>query len=338
MRKARVAINGFGRIGRNTFRIYAAMKDPNFEIVLINGPKDVAAQAHLLKYDSLYGRFEGEVYAEGNSLFVNGKEVKITSERKLEAMPWAEHDIDIVIEASGAFRTREELAVHIARGAKKVLLTAPGKDEDITVVMGVNEDLYDPEKHQIVSNASCTTNCLAPFAKVLLENFGIVKGLMTTIHSYTNDQRILDGSHKDLRRARAAAENIIPTSTGAAQAVALVIPELKGKFNGFSLRVPTPTVSIVDMVVETEKKITAEEVNAVLEAASEGPLKGILGFSDEPLVSMDYKMDPRSSIVDGLSTMVIGDNMLKVISWYDNEWGYSARVADLVAFMVGKGI
>jgi glyceraldehyde 3-phosphate dehydrogenase len=338
MKKTRVAINGFGRIGRNTFRIYAGMKDPNFEIVLINGPRDAASQAHLLKYDTLFGKFDGEVYAEGNSLFVNGKEVKITSERKLENMPWAEHDIDIVIEASGAFRTGDELAQHIARGAKKVLLTAPGKKEDITIVMGVNEQLYDPAKHNIISNASCTTNCLAPFAKVLLENFGIVKGLMTTIHSYTNDQRILDGSHSDLRRARAAAENIIPTTTGAAQAVALVIPELKGKFNGFSLRVPTPTVSIVDMVVETEKKVTAEEVNAVLKAASEGELKGILGFSDEPLVSMDYKMDERSSIIDGLSTMVIGDNLLKVVSWYDNEWGYSARVVDLVAYMVAKGI
>ncbi|MDO9592216.1 MAG: glyceraldehyde 3-phosphate dehydrogenase NAD-binding domain-containing protein [Erysipelotrichaceae bacterium] len=264
MRKTRVAINGFGRIGRNTFRIYAGMKDPNFEIVLINGPKDVAAQAHLLKYDSLFGRFDGEVYAEGKSIFVNGKEVKITSERDLGKMPWAEHDIDLVIESSGAFRTREELAKHIERGAKKVLLTAPGKDEDITIVMGVNEKLYEADKHHIVSNASCTTNCLAPFAKVLLDNFGIVKGLMTTIHSYTNDQRILDGSHKDLRRARAAAENIIPTSTGAAQAVALVIPELKGKFNGFSLRVRTPTVSLVDMVVETENKISVVEVNAVL--------------------------------------------------------------------------
>lgn len=335
----KVAINGFGRIGRNAFKVAMDLENPTFEVVAINDLTDAATLAHLLKYDSLFGKFNGEVKATEGALLVNGKEIKIFAERDPKNLPWKELGVDIVIESTGFFRTKETAGKHIEAGAKKVVISAPAKGEDITIVMGVNEDKYEAANHHIVSNASCTTNCLAPFAKVVNDNFGIVKGLMTTVHSYTNDQNILDSPHADLRRARAAAESIIPTSTGAAAAVSLVLPELKGKFNGCAMRVPTPTVSCVDLTVELSKSVTAEEINAALKAASEeGPMKGFLGFSDEPLVSMDYKMDARSSIVDGLSTMVIGDNLVKIVSWYDNEWGYSNRVVDLVTFMIEKGL
>ncbi|KXG78874.1 type I glyceraldehyde-3-phosphate dehydrogenase [Thermotalea metallivorans] len=334
----KVGINGFGRIGRNAFKI--AFENPNneFEIVAINDLTDAETLAHLLKYDSVFGKFEGTVEAKDGALVVNGKEVKIFAEKDPENLPWGELGVDIVIESTGIFTQKEKAMKHIQAGAKKVVISAPAKNEDITIVMGVNEKDYDPEKHHIISNASCTTNCLAPFAKVIDEKFGIRKGLMTTVHSYTNDQRILDLPHKDLRRARAAAESIIPTTTGAAKAVALVLPQLKGKLNGFAMRVPTPTVSVVDIVFELEKSATAEEINQVLKAAAEGELKGILGYSHEPLVSIDYRKDPRSSIIDGLSTMVIGDNLVKIISWYDNEWGYSHRIVDLLNYMVHKGL
>lgn len=333
----KVAINGFGRIGRNALRIALENNIKDFEVVAVNKSGDAASIAHLFKYDTCFGKFDGTVEAKENSIVVNGHEIKIVNDRDPEKLPWKELGVDLVIESTGKFRDKETASKHIKAGAKKVLITAPAKNEDITIVMGVNEKDYDPEKHHIISNASCTTNCLAPFAKIVLDKFGIVKGLMTTVHSYTNDQNILDGSHKDLRRARAAAESIIPTTTGAAKAVALVIPELKGKLNGFAMRVPTPTVSVVDVVFELERAATAEEVNSALREAAEGELKGILGYSDEPLVSIDYKKDPRSSIIDGLSTMAI-DNMVKVVSWYDNEWGYSARVIDLAKLIVNKGI
>ncbi|BEP28746.1 type I glyceraldehyde-3-phosphate dehydrogenase [Helicovermis profundi] len=337
--KTKVAINGFGRIGRNAFKVAMANKNLNFDIVAINDLTDAKTLAHLLKYDSLFGQFEGTVEAKESSLVVNGKEIKIFAERDPENLPWGELGIDIVIESTGFFRKREGAEKHIKAGAKKVVISAPASGEDKTIVMGVNDNEYDPKNHNIVSNASCTTNCLAPFSKVIDENFGIVSGLMTTIHSYTNDQKILDAPHSDLRRARAAAESIIPTTTGAAKAVALVLPQLKGKVNGMAMRVPTPDVSIVDIVFEVEKTASAEEVNAALKvAAMEGSLKGILGYSDEPLVSKDYLKDPRSSIVDGLSTMAIGDRLIKVVSWYDNEWGYSNRVIDLVSFMIEKGL
>lgn len=328
----KIAINGFGRIGRNVMRIAFEQNVEELEVVAVNSSQKPANLAHLFKYDTCFGKFEGTIDSTEDSLIVNGKEVKVVNNRDPEGLPWKELGVDLVIEATGKFRDKESNLKHIKAGAKKVLITAPAKNEDITIVMGVNDKDYDHEKHQIVSNASCTTNCLAPFAKVIVEKFGVVKGLMTTVHSYTNDQRILDGTHKDLRRARAAAESIIPTTTGAAKAVALVIPELKGKLNGMAMRVPTPTVSVVDVVFEVEKSTTAEEVNKVLKEAAEGELKGILGYSEEPLVSIDYRKDPRSSIIDGLSTMVI-DNMVKIVSWYDNEWGYSARVVDLAVLM-----
>ena len=273
-----------------------------------------------------------------DALVVNGKEIKIFAERDPANLPWKDLGVEIVIESTGIFRSKETAGKHIEAGAKKVIISAPAKNEDITIVMGVNEDKYDPANHHIISNASCTTNCLAPFAKVIHEKFGINKGLMTTVHSYTNDQRILDLPHSDLRRARAAAESIIPTTTGAAKAVALVLPELKGKLNGFAMRVPTPTVSVVDLVVELAKPATVEEINAALKEAAEGPMKGILGYEERPLVSVDFKMDPRSSIIDAPSTMVIGDNMAKIVSWYDNEWGYSNRIVDLVNYIAEKGL
>ncbi|MEW9122448.1 MAG: type I glyceraldehyde-3-phosphate dehydrogenase [Thermotaleaceae bacterium] len=334
----KVGINGFGRIGRNAFKIAFESPQSNFEIVAINDLTDAETLAHLLKYDSCFGKFNGTVEVKEKALIVNGKEVKIFAERDPENLPWGELGVDIVVESTGAFTQKDKAMKHVKAGAKKVIISAPAKDEDITIVMGVNEEKYDPANHHIISNASCTTNCLAPFAKVIDENFGIKKGLMTTVHAYTNDQRILDLPHKDLRRARAAAESIIPTTTGAAKAVALVLPQLKGKLNGFAMRVPTPTVSVVDLVCELEKSTTAEEINEALKAAADGPLKGIMGFSDEPLVSIDYRQDPRSSIVDGLSTMVIDGNLAKIVSWYDNEWGYSARVVDLLNFLVEKGL
>lgn len=332
----KVAINGFGRIGRNAFKIAQEKLNKDVEIVAINDLTDTATLAHLLKYDSLFGHFNGTVEAKENSLVVNGKEVKIFAERDPKNLPWKELGVDVVIESTGLFTKKEKAMAHVEAGAKKVIISAPATDEDITIVMGVNEKDYNPEKDVIISNASCTTNCLAPFAKVLDEKFGIVKGLMNTIHSYTNDQRILDLPHKDLRRARAAAQSIIPTSTGAAKAVAKVLPQLKGKLNGFSLRVPTPTVSITDLTAELKTNVTTEEVNAALKEAAEGEMKGILGYSEEPLVSMDYRGDSRSSIIDALSTMVIEGNMVKVVSWYDNEWGYSNRIVDLVNYIAER--
>lgn len=331
----KVGLSGFGRIGRDVLRAYAENGVDEFEIVAINASGNLNDLAHLLKYDTMYGKFDGTIEVAEDGFIINGKKIKVVAHRDPIEIPWKELGVELVIDSTGAFRDREGLSKHIEAGAKKVIVTAPAKNEDITIVLGVNEEKYDAINHNIISNASCTTNCLAPVAKVILENFGINKGLMTTIHAYTNDQQILDKRHKDLRRARTAAQNIIPTTTGAAKAVALVLPELKGKLNGFSVRVPVPTVSMVDVVFEVEKETTAEEVNRVLKEASEGKLKGILGYSDEPLVSSDYIADSRSSIVDGLSTMVIG-NMVKVVSWYDNEWGYSERVVDLTKFVANK--
>jgi glyceraldehyde 3-phosphate dehydrogenase len=334
----KVGINGFGRIGRNSFKA-AFKKHPEIEIVAINDLYDTKTLAHLLKYDSVFGTFDAAVEAKDSSLVVNGKEVKVFAEKDPANIPWKDLGVDIVVESSGVFTSKDKAVKHIeSGGAKKVIISAPAKGEDITIVMGVNEEKYDPRKHHVISNASCTTNCLAPVVKVLMDNFGIKKGLMNTVHSYTNDQRILDLPHKDLRRARAAALNIIPTTTGAAKAVALVIPELAGKLNGFALRVPTPTVSIVDFTCLLEKSATAEQVNDALREAAEGKMKGILGYTEEPLVSMDFKGCELSSIVDGLSTMVIEDDFVKVISWYDNEWGYSNRVMDLVKYIAEKGL
>jgi len=334
----RIGINGFGRIGRQVLKAMGERLPATIEVVAINDLMDAETNAHLLKYDSTYGKFPGTVETKGQNLIVNGREITVLSERNPAELPWGEMGVDIVLESTGIFRDRAGASKHLEAGAKKVIISAPAKGEDLTIVLGVNQDKYDPAKHAIISNASCTTNCLAPAAKVVVDNIGIVRGLMTTIHAYTNDQRILDLPHKDLRRARAAGLNIIPTTTGAAKAVALVIPELKGKFDGFALRVPTPTVSIVDFVAETEKPTTVEDLNAAFKAASEGELKGILGYSEEPLVSTDYRGDPRSSIVDSLSTMVMGGNLVKVVTWYDNEWGYSCRVADLIGFLVEKGL
>lgn len=327
----KVGINGFGSIGRRVMRI--AHGNPEIEIVAINDLTDAKTLAHLLKYDTNYGTFQVDVKSEDNFIIVDGKKIEVTAHKNPADIPWGARGVDVVIEATGIFRTKEKCQAHIDAGAKKVIITAPAKNEDITIVMGVNEDKYDPQNHHIISNASCTTNCLAPFAKVINEKFGIVKGLMTTVHSYTNDQRLLDLPHEDLRRARAASMSIIPTTTGAAQAVSLVLPELKGKFNGFAMRVPTPTVSVVDLTVELAKPATADEINAALKEASENELKGILQYTDEPLVSTDFKGSPYSSIIDGLSTMVMGDNMAKIVSWYDNEWGYSVRVVDLILYM-----
>ncbi|SHJ98950.1 glyceraldehyde-3-phosphate dehydrogenase (NAD+) [Hathewaya proteolytica DSM 3090] len=331
----KVGINGFGRIGRHVFKALRKNYGKEIEVVAINDLTDPSTLAHLLKYDSLYGRFHGEVEADEQSIIIDSKAIKIFAERDPKNIPWGELKVDIVIECTGLFTNAEKAKAHIEAGAKKVIISAPGKNEDITVVMGVNEEKYDNEKHHIISNASCTTNCLAPFAKILDREFGIVNGLMTTIHSYTNDQKILDAPHKDLRRARAAAESMIPTTTGAAKAVALVLPQLKGKLNGLAVRVPTPTVSLTDLVCEVTKETTAEEVNAAFKNASEGELKGILGYSEEPLVSCDYRGDERSSIVDGLSTMVSG-KMVKVVAWYDNEWGYSNRLADLTKYVADR--
>jgi len=332
----KVGINGFGRIGRNVFKSLVDQYAKDIEVVAINDLTDPKTLAHLLKYDTLYGKFNGTVEATENSIIVSGKEIRIFAERDPKNIPWGLQGVDIVIESTGLFTDATKAKAHIEAGAKKVLISAPGKNEDITIVLGVNEDKYDAKNHNIISNASCTTNCLAPFAKVLDEKFGILQGLMTTIHSYTNDQKILDAPHKDLRRARAASEAMIPTTTGAAKAVALVLPQLKGKLNGMAVRVPTPTVSMTDLVCELGKSVTVEEINAALREASEGKLKGILGFSDEPLISMDFRGDERSSIVDGLSTMVMGDNLVKVVAWYDNEWGYSNRLADLTKYVADR--
>ncbi|WP_276356047.1 type I glyceraldehyde-3-phosphate dehydrogenase [Cohnella caldifontis] len=332
----KVGINGFGRIGRNVFR--AALNNPNVEIVAVNDLTDVSTLAHLLRYDSTHGRLNAKVEVAEGALIVNGKTIKVFAERDPGNLPWASVGAEIVVESTGIFTAKEKAELHLKGGAKKVIISAPATNEDITIVLGVNEDKYDPAQHTIISNASCTTNCLAPFTKVLHEKFGIVKGMMTTIHSYTNDQQVLDLQHKDLRRARAAAENIIPSTTGAAKAVSLVLPELKGKLNGMSFRVPSPNVSVTDLVAELKVNVTVDEVNAALKAAAEGPLKGIMNYSDEPLVSRDYNGDPASSTIDALSTMVVEGNMVKVVSWYDNEWGYSNRVVDLAAYIASKGL
>ena len=330
----RVAINGFGRIGRQSLK--AILENyPDMEIVAINDLTSADTNAHLFKYDSTYGVFNGTVKAEDGHLVINDRKIKIFTEKDPSNLPWGSLNVDVVIESTGIFTSRDKAELHLKAGAKKVLISAPAKGEDITIVLGVNHENYDADKHHIISNASCTTNCLAPAAKILHDNWKIEKGLMTTIHAYTNDQRILDLPHSDMRRARAAALNIIPTSTGAAKAVALVIPDLKGKFDGFSLRVPTPTVSIVDFVCTLEKPATKEEVNAAFKAAAAGPMKGILQACDEPLVSMDFKGNPHSSCIDLDCTMANG-NMVKVVTWYDNEWGYSSRVGDLIHYMFTK--
>jgi len=338
----KVGINGFGRIGRQVLKAMLEQYPDTLEVVAVNDLASAADNAHLFKYDSNYGKFPGTVEVNGGDIIINGKAVKVFAEKDPGNLPWKDLGVEIVIESTGIFRdklgnpakNKPGANVHIEKGgAKKVIITAPAKNEDITIVLGVNDDKYDPATHHVVSNASCTTNCLAPAAKVVHDNWVIKRGMMTTVHSYTNDQRILDVAHDDMRRARAAALSIIPTTTGAAKAVALVIPDLKGKFDGYALRVPTPTVSIVDFVAELEKPVTREELNAAFKAAAEGPLKGILGFSNEPLVSMDFKGDPRSSIIDAELTMVLGANMVKVVTWYDNEWGYSCRTADLAAKM-----
>lgn len=334
----RVAINGFGRIGRNFMRCWVGRKNSNIEVVAINDTSDPKTNSHLLRYDSMLGKFDADITYDDNSITVNGKTVKCVSDRNPENLPWKEWNIDLIIESTGVFTSKEGATKHINAGAKKVLITAPGKNDDGTFVVGVNHHDYDHVKHNIISNASCTTNCLAPVAKVLHERFGIIKGTMTTTHSYTGDQRLLDASHRDLRRARAAAINIVPTSTGAAKAVALVLPELKGKLNGIALRVPTPNVSVVDLVVQVQKSTFMEEVNQALKEAAEGPLKGILEYSELELVSCDYRGTDCSSIIDANLTMVMGGDMVKVVAWYDNEWGYSQRVVDLAELVAQKWV
>lgn len=333
----KVGINGFGRIGRNVFR--AALHSQDVEIVAVNDLTDAGTLAHLLKYDSIQGELHAEVEARDGNLYVNGREIKVFAERDPAALPWSKYGVEVVIESTGRFTDKAKAEAHITGGgAKKVIISAPAKNEDITIVLGVNEDQYNAAAHNVISNASCTTNCLAPLAKVIHEKFGIKHGLMTTVHSYTNDQQILDLPHEDLRRARAAALSIIPSSTGAAKAIGLVLPELKGKLNGFAMRVPTPNVSVVDLNVEVSREVTVDEVNAALQEAAEGRLQGVLGYSELPLVSRDYQGNKLSSIVDALSTMVVGGTMIKAVSWYDNEWGYSNRVVDLVSFIASKGL
>ncbi len=334
----RIGINGFGRIGRLTFRAIKQHHNDELEIVAINDLTDTRTNAHLLRWDSTYGPYSGKVEAGEDSFTVDGKRVKVLAERDPGKIPWRDYGVDIVIESTGLFTDATRAAAHLEGGAKKVIISAPAKNEDATIVLGVNEDSYDPSRHKVISNASCTTNCIAPVVKVLHQSFGISKGLMTTIHAYTNDQRILDMYHTDLRRARAAALNIIPTTTGAAKAVTMVIPELKGRIHGLAFRIPTSTVSVVDFVAELAQDVDVEEVNRALKAAADGALKGILEYCSEELVSTDFKGNPASSIVDAPSTMVIGGNMVKVLSWYDNEWGYSCRLADLAVYVAGKGL
>ena len=328
----RIGINGFGRIGRNFLR--ASANDPAIDTIAVNDITDAKTLAHLLKYDTILGGFKGTVSVDGDSIVVNGRKIKVLAEKEVGKLPWKDFGVEVVVESTGKYIKRSDVIQHIEKGgAKKVVVSAPATDPDATLVMGVNEKTYDPDRHHIISNASCTTNCLAPVTKVLHEGWGIEKGFMTTIHSYTNDQKILDAPHKDLRRARAAAVAQIPTTTGAAKAVGLVLPELKGKIDGIAIRVPTPNVSIVDLVAVLKSKVTAEEVNAAFVRASEGELKGILAYTDEPLVSVDFMSNPNSAIVDGLSTKVIGDDLIKVLAWYDNEWGYSCRLVDLVKYI-----
>ena len=332
----RVGINGFGRIGRQSLKAIIE-RAPEVEVVAVNDLVDPEMNALLFKHDSTYGTFPGTVVAEGDELVINGKRIKVLASKDPAELPWGAMGVDIVVESTGIFTDATKAAAHRTAGAKKVIISAPAKNEDVTIVLGVNDDRYDPLKHHIISNASCTTNCLAPAAKVVMDSFGIRRGLMTTMHSYTNDQRILDVAHKDPRRARAAGQNMIPTTTGAATALALVIPELKGKFDGYSVRVPTPTVSLIDYTAELERPATIEQINEAFRTAASGPMKGILGVSDEPLVSSDFRGDSRSAIIDSASTMLLGDNFAKVVAWYDNEWGYSCRIADLVKFVATRG-
>ncbi|ONK24560.1 glyceraldehyde-3-phosphate dehydrogenase [Siminovitchia sp. FSL H7-0308] len=329
--KANVAINGFGRIGRMVFR--KAIMEDRFNIVAINASYPPETLAHLIKYDTTHGKFEADVQPKEQALVVNGKEITLLNNRNPRELPWDELNIDIVIEATGKFNARDKAAMHLEAGAKKVILTAPGKNEDVTIVMGVNENDLNIDKHDIISNASCTTNCLAPVAKVLDDSFGIENGLMTTVHAYTNDQKNLDNPHKDLRRARACAQSIIPTTTGAAKALSLVLPQLKGKLHGMALRVPTPNVSLVDLVVDVKREVTVQEINNAFKKAANGSLNGILEFTTEPLVSIDFNTNPHSAIIDGLSTIVMEGKKVKVLAWYDNEWGYSCRVVDLVTYV-----
>jgi glyceraldehyde 3-phosphate dehydrogenase len=331
----RIGINGFGRIGRQSLKAILE-RAPDLEVVAVNDLVDTAMNALLFKHDSTYGAYKGTVDHTENSLIIDGHEIKVLTERDPAALPWGDLGVDVVLESTGLFTDAEKARAHLSAGAKKVIISAPAKGEDITIVLGVNEDRYDPATHHVISNASCTTNCLAPAAKVVHDLVGIERGLMNTIHSYTNDQRILDVAHKDPRRARAAGLNIIPTSTGAAKALALVIPDLKGKFDGFSLRVPTPTVSVVDFTADVSRPTTEEELNDAFRAAAAGPMKGILGVSDEPLVSTDFRGDSRSSIIDAENTMVLGGTMVKIVAWYDNEWGYSCRCADLLNLVASR--
>ncbi|MGG3339074.1 glyceraldehyde-3-phosphate dehydrogenase [Bacillus subtilis] len=332
--KVKVAINGFGRIGRMVFR--KAILDDQIQVVAINASYSAETLAHLIKYDTIHGRYDKEVVAGEDSLIVNGKKVLLLNSRDPKQLPWREYDIDIVVEATGKFNAKDKAMGHIEAGAKKVILTAPGKNEDVTIVMGVNEDQFDAERHVIISNASCTTNCLAPVVKVLDEEFGIESGLMTTVHAYTNDQKNIDNPHKDLRRARACGESIIPTTTGAAKALSLVLPHLKGKLHGLALRVPVPNVSLVDLVVDLKTDVTAEEVNEAFKRAAKTSMYGVLDYSDEPLVSTDYNTNPHSAVIDGLTTMVMEDRKVKVLAWYDNEWGYSCRVVDLIRHVAAR--
>ena len=330
----RVGINGFGRIGRQALKAILERYDDELEVVAVNDLTTPSTLAHLFAWDSTYGRWDAEVTATEDSIVVDGREIRVFAEREPGKIPWRDLEVELVIESTGLFTDAAKARAHLEAGAQKVIISAPAKGEDITIVLGVNEDAYDPTRHHIVSNASCTTNCLAPVAKVLHEHFGIVRGLMTTVHAYTNDQQLLDAPHRDLRRARAAAMNIVPTTTGAARAVALVLPELKGKFDGFAMRVPVATVSVIDFVVELLRQATAEEINAAFREAAENELNGILGYTEEPLVSSDFRGDSRSAIVDGLSTMVLDGTLAKVVAWYDNEWGYSCRVADFAYYMM----
>ena len=335
---AKIGINGFGRIGRLAFRAVNQRHKAELEVVAVNDLTDAKTNAHLLKYDSNYGIYQGKVEAKGTSIVIDDSEIKVLAERDPAKIPWSDFGVDIVIESTGLFTQASKAAAHLQGNVKKVIISAPASEEDITIVLGVNEDKYDPAEHNIISNASCTTNCIAPVVKVLHQNFGIIHGLMTTVHSYTNDQKILDVFHKDLRRARSAAMNIIPTTTGAARVVGVVIPELQGKLDGIAMRVPTPSVSVVDFVANLNGVVDASEINEAFRKAAEGELKGILDYSNEPLVSMDFKGNPASSIFDALTTMVIDKTMVKVLAWYDNEWGYSCRIADLVNYVAGKGL
>jgi glyceraldehyde 3-phosphate dehydrogenase len=334
----KVGINGFGRIGRQVYKAIRDRYDTEMDVVAVNDIGNIQIMAHLLKYDSTYGRFPGEVVARDDGFVASGDEVKVLAERDPAKLPWGKLGVDVVVESTGLFRSKEKAKLHLDAGAKKVIISAPAKDEDLTIVLGVNQDAYDPKKHHIISNASCTTNGLAPVAKVLFDRFGIEKGILTTVHAYTNTQRLLDLEAADPRDARAAALNIVPSATGAAKAVGLVIPQLQGKFTGMAFRVPTPTVSVIDFTAVLSRDATRDEINASIKEYAEGPMKGILAYSEEPLVSSDLKGDAHSSIFSAMETLVIGGNLAKVVSWYDNEWGYSVRVADLVHFLAGKGL